>query len=171
MSSSLFILALPSLNQQVEKVHPHDGRLSLETIQSTKRLRSRFTRLAGRPSMNLGDGSRATVPVPEHGPSSIDITSREVLLRVAHPHSHAPSNQRYISASPSPEKTGRVLPSSSVNTSKLPLSFFVISHHGEPGGRPAHSCASSYNTSDPSLPIRRPAPWCMGTSCPVSSRR
>src|SRR5918998_1518888 len=41
-------------NQEVEKVHPHDERLSLETIHSTKRLRSRLMRLAGRPSMKFG---------------------------------------------------------------------------------------------------------------------
>src|SRR5215207_422222 len=157
-----------SLSHQVEKVHPHQRRLSLETIHSTKRLRSRLTRLASRPSMNFGDGSRATAPASEHGPSSIDITSLEVLRRVSHPHSQAPSHQRYISASPSPEKTGKVLPSSSVNTSKWSLPLFVISHQGEPGGLTAHPCAFSYNTSDPSLPIRRQAPWCMGTSCPVS---
>src|SRR5215210_4483756 len=60
------------------KVHLHDGRLSLETIHSTKRLRSKLTSLAGRPSMNFGDESRATAPASEHGPSSIDITSQEV---------------------------------------------------------------------------------------------
>src|SRR5215210_7924176 len=118
MSSSLSILERPSLNHQIEIVHLHDGRLSLETIHSTKRLRSRLMSLASRPSMNFGDGSRATVPASEHGPSSIDITSRKVLLRVSHPHSQTPSHQRYISASPSPEKTGSVPPSSSVNTSK-----------------------------------------------------
>src|SRR5829696_5396239 len=72
-----------SLSHQVEKVHPHQRRLSLETIHSTKRLRSRLTRLASRPSMNFGDGSRATAPASEHGPSSIDITSLEVLRRVS----------------------------------------------------------------------------------------
>src|SRR5918994_424928 len=159
-----------SLYRQVEKVHPQDGRLSLETIHATKRRRSRLARPAGRPSMNLGDGSRATAPASEHGPSSINITSREVLRRVSHPHSQAPSHQRYISASPSPEKTGKVLPSSRVNTSRWSLSFLVISHHGEPGGLSAHPCAFSYNTSDPSLPIRRPVPWCMRTSCPLSAR-
>jgi hypothetical protein len=169
LTSPVLLKYSRSPNQQVDKGHPHDGRPSLETIHSTKRLRSRLMRLAGRPSMNLGDGSRATAPASEHGPSSIDITSQGVLRRVSHPRSQAPSHQRYISASPSPEKTGRVQPSSSVNTSKWSFPFFVISHQGEPGGLPVRSHALLYNTSDPSLPIRRPAPGCMETSCPISA--
>src|SRR5829696_5396241 len=108
---------------------------------------------------------------PPRRPNTAHRASTSPLWRysgASHPHSQAPSHQRYISASPSPEKTGKVLPSSSVNTSKWSLTLFVISHQGEPGGLTAHPCAFSYNTSDPSLPIRRQAPWCMGTSCPVS---
>ena len=128
----------------------------LETIHSRKSSRLKPGDAATLLSKISVEGSRFTSPAREEGPESTKTSSSAELSRASQP--CVSLSHRNSSASPSPLKTGSVLPPSRVNTSNGPSSFLATSHQDDRERPPDHLYAflCSVNSRFPVLHVARP---------------